>query len=271
MVPDPALAETRAGQYDEIAEEYYDSERHPTCASLRELSLTFLTPKILQLQGVEQSLVEVGTGCSLLAPNWLARGGLASNLMLIDSSPAMLAHSTEWILKGVKSEVADASSIPVPDASVDVLVSSLGDPYNTAAFWLEVARVLRRGGIALFTTPSSEWASSFRPPNEIESAEFVRRDGAILMLPSHVPSEAAQLQMFSNAGLTLREVQSLTAGDLASPPAPKLLCVASGVPLLRGFTLVRETIAPPAPQASKGAMRLAAARWGQLRQQFRQS
>lgn len=244
MVPSHTLADTRAGQYEEIAGEYYDSDRHPTCASLRELSLAFLAPRIRQRQGMEQSLVEVGAGCSLLAPNWLARGGAASDLMLIDSSPAMLAYSAKWISKGVKAEVADASSIPVADASVDVLVSSLGDPYNTAAFWLEVARVLRRGGTALFTTPSWEWASSFRPPSEKESAEFVRRDGAVLMLPSHVPSEAAQLQMFSDAGLTLREVQSLTAGDLASPPAPKLLCVGSGAPLLRGFTLVRETIAP---------------------------
>jgi SAM-dependent methyltransferase len=160
--------------------------------------------------------------------------------MLIDNSPAMLAYSTKWILMGVKSEVADATSIPAPDGSVDILISSLGDPYNTATFWLEVARVLRTGGTALFTTPSPEWANSFRLENEIDSAEFVRRDGAVLMLPSFVPSEAAQLQMFSHAGLTLRESRSLTAGDMDTQPAPKLLSVGSEAPLLRGFTLVRE-------------------------------
>lgn len=226
--------------YEDVAEEYYDTTMHPTCASLGELSGAFILPRIASLSGNEKTLVEVGVGKSLLAPAWIARGGEANSLFLLDSSPTMLACSEEWGSLGVKLVVADALSLPFADSSVDVIVASLGDPYNLPKFWEEAARTLRPGGLALFTTPAHEWSLSFRPPHQRSSAEFLRRDGEVLLMPSPVLTEEQQAEMFAEAGLGLEESQSLSVAQLRTPPASKLLCVDEGVPVLRGYVVRKE-------------------------------
>ncbi len=183
--------------------------------------------------------MEVGVGKSLLAPAWRARGGRAGDLILVDSAPAMLAYSDEWRSAGARLVLADACSLPFQDGSVDILVASLGDPYNLPSFWHEVARVLRSGGSALFTTPAHEWATRFRAPDRRGAAEFVRRDGAVMLMPSSVPSYEEQIAMFVEAGLILGEVQAFSARDLETTPAPKLLCVGEGEPVLRGYVVRR--------------------------------
>jgi SAM-dependent methyltransferase len=151
----------------------------------------------------------------------------------------MLAYSDEWRLAGAHLVLADACSLPFPDGSIDVIVASLGDPYNLPAFWGEVARVLRSGGRALFTAPASEWATRFRAPECLDAAEFIRRDGTILLMPSPVLTEQEQISMFAEAGLAFEEVQTFSAVDLGSTPAPKLLCLDEGEPVLRGYVVRR--------------------------------
>jgi len=70
--------------------------------------------------------------------------------------------------------ILDAERLAIQNKSVDAVVASLGDPYNTSAFWRECARVVRPGGRVLFTTPAFAWAHSFREETgmPIMAAEF---------------------------------------------------------------------------------------------------
>lgn len=230
----------RLESYSEIAGEYYDAILHPTCASLRELSEAFLVPRIAALPATLRCLVEVGAGRSILAPVWVGCGRPSNVLTLLDSAPGMLAYSAEWQVRGASLSLAEASALPFEDGSVDVVVASLGDPYNCRAFWRETARVLRTGGSVLFTTPALEWSSRFRNPELRDTAEFLRKDGTVLLMPSNILSEENQATMFEEAGLRLEEIATFSVADLQSPPAPKLLCTLSGEPVLRGYALVRD-------------------------------
>lgn len=225
--------------YEDIADEYYDTTRHPTCASLRELSAQYITPRIARCSDREQLLVEVGAGQSMLAPAWAALGGDLRTVELIDSSPAMLSYSAEWERSGVRLRVADAVSTGLEAESVDVLIASLGDPYNTSDFWSEVARVLHPGGVCHFTTPASEWAFAFRDEENRFAAEFLRADGTILLMPSPVLNDEEQAELFQDAGLAVSDEQFLTLRDLTSAPPPKLLCVGHGEAVVRGYSLRR--------------------------------
>nr|WP_237684448.1 class I SAM-dependent methyltransferase [Pseudaminobacter soli] len=201
------------------------------------MSAAYLAPRIAQASGGARSLVEVGAGQSLLAPFWKAAGGDLRDVTLLDSSPSMLAYSAEWEQLGASLVVADATTTGLPAGSVDVLVSSLGDPYNSPAFWQEVSRILKPGGTCHFTSPAFEWAMAFRDEENLSTAEFLRADGAELLMPSPVYKQLDQLRMFAGAGLRLIDEEALTRQALASKPAPKLMCVPFDVPVVRGYSL----------------------------------
>jgi SAM-dependent methyltransferase len=229
--------------YEDIADEYYDAARHPTCASLRELSAQYLAPRIARCCDRKQFLVEVGAGQSMLAPIWAELGGDLRSVELIDSSPAMLSYSAQWEELGVRLRIADAVSTGLESESVDVLIASLGDPYNTFGFWKEVARVLHPGGVCHFTTPASEWAFAFRDKENRSVAEFLRADGTILQMPSPVLTHEEQMDLLQKAGLSVLDEQSLTLCDLASAPASKLLCVGHDKAVVRGYSVRRRHVA----------------------------
>lgn len=224
--------------YSDIAGEYYNSAMHPTCASLRELSCQYLVPRLTHHAGREQ-LLEVGAGRSIAAPLWDKLRRNVHHITLLDSSIEMLAYSAKWRSRGVSLVIADAQNTGLQAESVDLVVASLGDPYNTAEFWSEVARLLRPGGRCLFTTPALEWASTFRPLETRSAAEFVRADGTVLLMPSPILNEVEQIELFTNAGLKLIETEAFSIADLRSAAAPKLLCVSSHEPILRGYTVER--------------------------------
>lgn len=178
MTEAAALQRFLLSSYSQVAAEYYDTELHPTCASLHELSSQYLLPKLQSLSGQER-ILETGSGRSIVAPCWRSLGHPLDSVTLLDSSPEMLAYSAEWRSHGAHLLVADAERTDLPAGSFDIIVSSLGDPYNTGRFWSEVARLLSRDGKCYFTTPAVEWASAFRPPESRSAAEFVRADGAV--------------------------------------------------------------------------------------------
>jgi SAM-dependent methyltransferase len=230
---------SRLATYDDIALEYYDPVRHPTCANFRELSTSYLSPRLTRLSGNEELIVEVGAGKSIVAPVLAALGLQLRMLILLDKSAEMLTHSAEWQHRGARLNVTCASETGLPAGSADVVVASLGDPYNTGSFWREIARVLRPGGVCHFTTPAYEWASRYRSPEMSAAAEFVRSDGTVLFMPSRVFTYQDQAELFAEAGLRVVDVAAFTVADLSSEPAPKLLCVSTNIPVLRGYSLQR--------------------------------
>ena len=218
------MDEIHFGNYEQLAAEYYDAERHPTCANFREASAKFLAEFLLANPGAR--ICEVGAGKSLVAE--LTEEHLSRyHLVLINSSPTMLRYSAKWATLGVELIVGQADRIPVESDSIDILVSSLGDPYNTARFWTEVQRVLRPGGTALFSTPAYEWASAFRPagsPDLMTSAEFELVTGAHVFVPSYIYKKTEQQAIIEEAGLIVECVRDISLADLnAERVSPKLL------------------------------------------------
>lgn len=230
---------TALSTYDDIAAEYYDAVRHPTCANFFELSAAFLVPRIQKYAPAAKAILEVGTGRSIVAPIVAADKLPLSHVTLLDQSPRMLEHSRDWGERGAKLLVADATSTGLPRTSFELIVSSLGDPYNDANFWQEVSRLLNSGGVCLFTTPAWEWSETFRGESHRRVAEFVLANGAKALVRSDIPSVATQSEMIGGVGLYLDEIQELTAAHLSGPLSSKLLIEGktSPLPLVRGFAV----------------------------------
>lgn len=218
---------TDYGTYEDVASEYYDSRRHPTSANFREASQYFLRSWLDSLLDTSGWMVEVGAGDSLVAQE-LGRRRLPMNRLLVtDSSGLMLSYSDRWRKDGVVLTLSDANRLALKSSSAGSIVSILGDPYNESRFWNEVRRVLRPGGLALFTTPSFEWASAYREATKSDPglAEFELRDGRRRQLASRILTPEEQISEVESAGLTVKEVSEVPMRCLRGPLSPKILCL----------------------------------------------
>ena len=215
-----------AASYELVAREYYDSDRHPTCANFREAS-RIIFRRWLTLVPNHSGVCEVGAGKSLLAELFAETKRNLSELTLVDESQTMLRYSDEWKDLGVRFHVASVFALPFATESFDVVASCLGDPYNSISFWVEVRRILKPNGICLFTTPSWEWAKTFREiadPKSIHSSVFELADGSEVSLPSHIYPEEEQIRLVESADFAVSEVSHGTISDLAgSKLSPKLV------------------------------------------------
>ena len=231
----------RVSTYEDVAAEYYDPVRHPTCANFSELSNAFLHPRICKYAAAGANIIEVGAGRSTVAPILRTHNVPVTSLTLLDQSARMLAYSRDWADKGARLIVGDACRTQLPERSFRLIVSALGDPYNCPAFWREVACLLEPGGVCLFTSPAPEWATRFRSPEAQSHAEFVITDGRTVLVPSKILAREQQGSMIAGAGLHSVEDEGLSAERLSGPPSPKLLLdeTTTRLPIVRGFTVRR--------------------------------
>jgi len=225
MNKEQSLATTVAS-YELVAREYYDTERHPTCANFRDASRILFKRWLSEFNS--RSLVcEIGAGKSLIAEILFEANQELSGLVLVDESHSMLAYSERWRRAGVKLELASAMDLACASESFDAVASCLGDPYNTPSFWREVHRILRPGGKCLFTTPSRDWAVAFRDgsnQDSMHSSEFELADRSRVFLPSHIYSEADQIELIQSVGLKVLQVSGVSIQDLSGNKlSPKLL------------------------------------------------
>lgn len=220
-----SLLETAPDAYSAVAAEYYDAQRHPTCANFRQATKIALK-KLLPTSTIDWSklqVLEVGAGDSLVAEIAQERGLTLSCLTISDASSMMLAYSLKWEKKGAKLLIADARCLRLQEDSLDLLIASLGDPYNNSEFWQEVHRVLKPGGEVIFTTPGYKWASLFRSSlNSLNTAEFTIAGGALVQLPSLVYESSQQTHLIESACLKLVENFSVGLSQLKHPVSPKL-------------------------------------------------
>jgi SAM-dependent methyltransferase len=236
-----STADACLGSYADLAAEYYDSKRHPTCANFREGSTVFLAEELSALSWCEGLVAEIGAGRSLLAelvpPTALGERQLA----LIDVSCEMLAHSMNWLSAGALGIIADAHQLPVGDNCFELVVVMLGDPFNDQEFWYEIARVLHHpGGLCLFSVPAFSWAQAFRASlGRSDLAEFVTADGDMLALPSLIPPPDRQREMIESAGLVVLRQRTITLREIVLTPwSPKLLPHrGSDAPVLEAFVI----------------------------------
>lgn len=201
--------------YSLVASEYYDNILHPTCANFGFTSLSLLNT-ILSDGRNYGSICEVGSGLSSVLS--LRDKIIYTNAFITDVSQEMLFHSKErFSVNDAYYVISDATRMSFGSESFDTLVSSLGDPYNSVQFWDEAQRILRKDGTVLFTTPSWQWASSFRLASREEqtgSAFFMTRDGQKIYLRSDIRTEPEQSDLIQEAGFDLIGIQSYTFKEL---------------------------------------------------------
>jgi ubiquinone/menaquinone biosynthesis C-methylase UbiE len=220
------MIDTYLGSYEDIASEYYDPIRHPTCANFREGSAILLNKWLREINPKTGWFCEVGAGKSLVAELLTAKEHRQAHLIVADASPSMLAFSKKWANTITHLVIADSTMLAITSESLDLLISSLGDPYNVPSFWSEAYRTLRPGGTAVFTTPSFDWAMAFREKykSELTSAEFETIGGEVVSVPSWIYSQVEQIEMIEKSGLLVNEHARVSIPQITSTSlSPKLL------------------------------------------------
>ena len=182
---------------------------------------------------------EVGAGSSLLAELlWRRHRGL-DGLLITDALPEMLEHSRRWERCGAALAVAPAASLPVPDASLDLVVGSLADPYDDDSLWEEVSRVLAPGGLCVLTAPSAVWAHRFRVEGSPgHAAEFVLADERTVYVPSLVRSPEEERRLIEDHGLTIASEASTALAALDEQISSKLRVLAPEDAVVQGFVAI---------------------------------
>ena len=201
--------------YRQVALEYYDILKHPTCANFRSATRIVLS-KFSKIVLDGATVCEIGAGKSLYAecvPDWRKRN---HRLILNDSVSEMLFHSRNALDEGAEAAISDASTLTLPQRA-DFILCSLGDPYNLTSFWNNCTKILNDDGYLLFTTPSFEWASFFRSPDKTSQthAEFLLSDGRTVLMPSYIVSEQRQINLVTSAGLVVQEFGHVRISELS--------------------------------------------------------
>lgn len=154
-------------------------------------------------------MLEIGAGRGSLPKPWREQ---VRSYLAADVSEAMV----RCIRPGPPSQsraVFSGEAMPIRDGSVDVILSGLGDPYNTSDFWRECARCLAPDGEVIWTTPSFIWASRWRALSHepAQAARFELIDGSIEYLKSIVLPAEAQARLVAAAGLRITEIVEVPA------------------------------------------------------------
>ncbi|MCE9551912.1 MAG: class I SAM-dependent methyltransferase [Planctomycetes bacterium] len=227
------------GSYEALAAEYYDTVAHPTCFNFR-IASTIILRKWNSVLAEGDEICEVGCGKSLCAEFLSEKRRSLAHLHLVDSSPSMLAYSKEWQKDVVELVLSDVEALPFSASMFDVVVSILGDPYNTNEFWTELNRVVRPHGRVLFTTPSYEWASQYRDCHDggvSDKALFMTRKGEKLYVPSYVNPRNEQVALMGANGFSVLETMSVHRRDiLLGYISPKIEAVGNeDLPIVSGY------------------------------------
>lgn len=203
--------------YGFLAEEYYDETLHPTCSNLREASKELIR-EIIRSGGLGQfkNVLEIGAGKSLLIELIEEEGFSFEKILITDSNEAMLQH-TKNIIRDINCEikVLDAEKTGFVDQSFDLIISSLGDPYNTLKLWFEISRILSKNGLCIFTTPSFDWSQKYRGNSlNHKFAEFLTKDNELVKVPSFIYDYNGQNEILSKAGLEIVKTYDYKLNEL---------------------------------------------------------
>lgn len=223
-----------AGQYEQVAHAYYNQRLHPTCNDLGRLSAALLSREFSGVCPPHGKLIEVGAGNAIL-PSFLPSYQDLKRLLIMDSSPTMLEYSRRFEEFGARLMIGEAQKTGLEDESCSLILSSLGDPYNTTAFWAECERILQPEGLVYFTTPAFEWCAAFRASHKMDVAEFLNDDGSILEVASLVVEPIEQIELIQRAGLACITTSHVGTHELGDEVAPKLRVIERSAPAVSLF------------------------------------
>jgi len=130
------------------------SARYDAAAVLAERLREDMLRRLEWVSIVPETVLDLGCGTGHGAAGLAARWPRA-RVVALDASPAMLGETARREGSArIKRLLAEAESIPLPDASVDLAFSNLLLPWceDIDAVFAEVARVLKPRGLFTFTT-----------------------------------------------------------------------------------------------------------------------
>lgn len=176
-------------------------------------------------------VLELGCGAGRVAAG-MAREGW-SDVLATDFSPAMVDAARAVVEatgtgRSVRCEVADATALPYPDNTYDAVVFAFNGllmipkSERRAAAMREVARVLKPGGVFVFTghdrsaTRVEHWRNREREPeageDEFGDTVYGTPQGAVFI---HSAEEAALREALATAGLRVvfSEMRSVIAEE----------------------------------------------------------
>ena len=161
--------------------------------------------------------VDTACGTGRLAQRLAARG---HRVLGVDRSPEMV-HQARRRVPGVPFAVGDLHALPVGDATVDVLTNALALTHvaDLGPVFLEFARVLRRGGVAIVSDAHPELVRFGSVP------KAVGPDGRPQQAAGHRHTVADYLRAALAAGFLVRGFYEPGPGepsDEAPPAAPPL-------------------------------------------------
>ena len=214
----PEPTEKDHTSYDQIASEYYDPVKHPTCSDFRRATRMLLERFILNSSDIVNPSLEVGAGRSLVAEAFFDHSITLQNLTLTDASGPMLRHSEHWSANVAKIIVAEVEHLPFVDESFDFIFACLGDPYNTRETWRSLWRVLSNSGQLFFTTPAVEWVNYFRRHHQngrTGVAEFAIDGDRQVYVPSYVLPTDEQIELMKASGLKVGSVGSVLLSEIS--------------------------------------------------------
>ena len=228
--------------YSYIATEYYDEVSHPTCANFR-IASKLIISGFLQSLDIKNliHILELGAGKSVVAEILEESGINFDSVIISDNDGIMLNYSkNNFDNDKYTYRLLDAENIDLPSTSCDLIVSSLGDPYNSDKFWDEVYRVLKPGGICLYTTPSYDWSSDFRINDSASHfAEFQTKTHELVYVPSYIYETQMQVEILKNHNFSVLDLQEISLKQLKSNSISSKLITGKGdeLSIVTGYAL----------------------------------
>lgn len=236
-------------EYDDLSEEYYDAERHPTCANFYSLSYRWIRKQLSSLPSHFNRCLEIGAGYSIMAKLRSDGFDRVGWLAISDKSELMLNYSrglAKFYDEALILDIEDTENAKrVCSKDYDLVVASLADPYNGPRLWQTLNQIMATNGRVVFTTPSYEWTTSFRKleqAGKIDLAEFVSKSGDIIYLRSDVLSAAKQIELCYRHGFRLELLEQVYCDDIPVAELSWKLDRVRGLkmPALTGYMFVRD-------------------------------
>jgi SAM-dependent methyltransferase len=205
ITPDEVMARYDLQELIETADEYYRRIPDPTPLLIKPLGFLNETPQILTNLGLLLSDLDLGKGMTVLdfgaGTGWLSRMLAQLNCRVIgcDVSGKALELAEETLRKlpligeeahAPKFVVFDGRHIPIPDQSVDCVISfdAFHHVPNQREVLGEFARVLRPGGVVGFSEPGRHHSRSAQSQYEMKHHRVLENDVRLEDIFGHAKS-----------------------------------------------------------------------------------
>ncbi|MGC3977808.1 MAG: class I SAM-dependent methyltransferase [Paludibacteraceae bacterium] len=192
--------------YDLIASEYY-TDKHITSKNFDEATNYYFKNKsfdFLEKNNINLCL-EIGAG-----------RGSTSRYLNIPSKKIILSDISNLMLGNAPDNSCllklqtDGRKTPFLNNTFDLITAFLFDPYNDESLFVEISRILKKGGIFIGTLPHYVWGETLRTELGIpfDKTQFELTTGEILQTNSYLSTASELIHIIQN-NFTLLEIEDI--------------------------------------------------------------